>query len=363
MRKVIVMRKQTIKRVGTLCLCVGMLLTLLSGFCLQAFAAGNVGSLTLICQNEDDILEGLKWDILRVGSRVGDSYVLEGEFSEAPVTMDDLSEDALVKKAKVLEAYAVANEIQPLASGATNEKGILVFDNLEEGLYLVWGYKLTKGNTTYFPSTMFVEIHETHAALDWNAYPKYYMTNFSTEEERHAVMKVWLNEDGEPIDYSTSITVEIYRDRELYDTVVLSEENDWKYFWTSKGTYDWFVYEVDIPEGFTVEYDDNKVQYRIKNIYHGEITTTTTTDTTETTETTTTLSSDTTSTTTTTTTTSQTTTTTITSKTTGTTTPNLPQTGQLWWPVLVLGALGMLFVAIGCRMTLMRNDEQESDEK
>lgn len=134
--------------------------------------------------------------------------------------------------------------------------------------------------------------------------------------------------------------MEIYRDLELYQTVVLSEENDWYYEWRDFDYYDFRVREVVVPDGFRVEYDSNDTQYLIKNVLVPPPETTSIS--TDQTETTTTVSS--------------------TTLVTTATSERIPQTGQLWWPVPVLGLLGVLLVAVGLRFRAMenRNDENES---
>ncbi len=337
------MKKTFLKLAGALTCSLGVLMTMASGVFMHSHAADAEGSMTLICQKDDFKLEGLEWDLYHVGSRDGDRFVLEGDFSEYPVIIDDFSESAMNASAKTLENFAILDKISPIANGFTDSDGVLVFDGLEEGLYLLSGHILHVDDTIYVPSTMLFEINRTDASLDWNAYPKFVYRTMSSNEVQYTVKKVWLNEDGEPYDTTTSITVELYRDRELYDSVVLNAENNWTYQWLGLDQYEWRVREVEIPEGFTVAYESNETQYLIVNTFHG-ITTTdivTTTSTTSTTETTTT----------------STDTTLITTATSG---EKLPQTGQLWWPVIVLGLLGLILVAIGCRMMTVRNDEQES---
>lgn len=334
------MKQSFLKLAGALTCSFGILMTMASGAMMSSQAADAEGSLTLICQKDDFKLEGLEWDLYRVGSRDGERFVLEGEFSEYPVVIDDFSESAMNASAKTLENFAVLDHIPPIANGLTDANGVLVFDGLEEGLYLVSGHILHVDNTVYVPSTMLFEINSSDASLDWDAYPKFVYRTMSSQEIQFTVKKVWLNEDDEPYDATTSITVEIFRDRELYERVVLNEENNWTYQWKGLDRYEWRVREVEIPEGFTVAYESNETQYLIINTFHG-ITTTDIVTTTSTTETTT-------------------TTTDTTLVTTATSDERLPQTGQLWWPVIVLGLAGVILVAIGCRLMTVRNGEQES---
>lgn len=330
------MQKRLLKSIGTLCCALGMALTVAAGVG-TAYATGGKGSLTLICEKDGVTVEGLQWELYHVGVREGDTFVTTGAFSGYPIVIDDFSQDAINLSAATLENIALLDEsIDPIATGATDESGRLMFDGLAAGLYLVSGSVLHVDDAVYVPSCMLFEISGDDQSIDLNAYPKIEYHTQSNQEVIYTVKKVWLNEAGEPCAPTTEITVEIYRDLELYETVVLSDENNWTYEWEDFDYYDFRVKEIVIPDGFTVAYESNETQYLIKNTYHPteETTVTTTSDT----ETTTTVS-------------------TSSLITTATADEWLPQTGQLWWPVIILVLGGLIFIALGCRFLFDRSEE------
>lgn len=324
--------KHLMKTIGAV-LCAGGLLMTGAAATQLAFAAGDIGSLTLHCVKDDVILENLQWELYRVGSREGNTFVPEGEFASYSVIIDDFSPEAMAAFAETYENIALTDpDIDPIRTGATDAQGTLVFDALESGLYLVCGSVLEVDDGYYIPSSLLFEINGENTTMDWDAYPKIeYHTN-SELEVIYTVKKVWLNENGELRDPATEITVEIYRDLELYETVVLSDANNWTYEWKDKDYYDFRVIETVIPEGFRVEYESNETQYLIKNIYQPTDTTTSTPQDTTTTETTTLI-------------------------TTATEDERLPQTGQLWWPVILLALGGLVFLAMGCRFLFASREE------
>ncbi len=352
----------------------GMLLwMLLPAGALNAHAAGN-GVLRLYCETTDGvILEGMHWDIYLVGGTDEDgNYVLQGDFADYPVSLEDLSASALTEAAETLENYATIDGITPLASADADENGFLQFSMLEPGLYLVAGDYVRIGDVYYFPSAFLLEVPEDGAAdFDMPAYPKYISMNAGDGGLDYSVKKVWENDETEIQNRSVYIKVGIYRDNVLYETVTLDESNDWTYNWSADQFYEWRVLEIDVPEGYDVVYRSNETQYVIVNTYttSSSVTGTTVesdssyTDTTTETEainTGTDLPPETDMT-------SyateesgtsgsaeqtgvSTTTTTITTTETSVEKEDLPQTGQLWWPVPVLGAAGLLAIAIGLRL-------------
>ena len=321
---------------------------LLTGVMFTAFAETVTGTLTLYCRTEEITLSGMNWNVYRVGSRTGSGFVLDGDFSDYQVDLSDLSTDSGRKTAaKTLENYAILDGIFPTDFGRTDENGIKKFEGLIPGLYLISGNELEIGNTTYTPSTLLIEINSEGDPVNIDAYPKIISSVENPEELiDYSAKGFWRTEDGEDIVDASPIKIEIYRNNELFDTVILDENNNWTHNWKGSPDDEWRIKEVDVPDNITVIYDSNERQFVVVNTPKTEkppVTTTTTTITTS----------------------EETTTTTV--KTTLTTTKKkndnkIPQTGQLWWPVPLLGLMGLVFIAIGLRIcSLEKNESNENN--
>lgn len=317
-----------------------------------AFAEETEGSLTLWCVKDEDIVVNMHWQLYRVGHREANDYVFEGNFENYRTTLGDQTKpmlewdaETVAEVAEALRRKTIADGIGKRDEGYTNSSGAVTFDGLEKGLYLVWGDILAVENKTYIPSAVFFEMDGETADI-LNAYPKIICRTLSDSDERYSVRKVWENDENQPQNRATSITVELYRDNAYYDEIELSEDNDWTYEWDDTDEHIWFVYEKDIPAGYTVSYKDNTYQYLIINTFEDDTNESSTTDT----QTTTTTTETTTATTVKTTTTPPPSTTTV-------TTEKAPQTGQLWWPVPALAAGGLLCFGIG--MTIRKKNDEE----
>lgn len=93
----------------------------------------------------------------------------------------------------------------------------------------------------------------------------------------------------------------------MYDTVTLSERNNWKHTWNDLDEdYSWRVVEYDTPEGYTVTVDRQGITFIMTNSRTEEIPDEPTP-----------------------------------------TGPDLPQTGMLWWPVPILACAGLFLFLIG----------------
>lgn len=96
--------------------------------------------------------------------------------------------------------------------------------------------------------------------VDWkfkvDAFDDYTPSNDYTKLTAH---KVW--DDGNDPDRPESVTVRLLRDGKFYDgrkdaEVELNADNQWAYTWSRlDDDYKWSVEEIDVPDGYTVDYD------------------------------------------------------------------------------------------------------------
>ena len=113
------------------------------------------------------------------------------------------------------------------------------------------------------------------------------------------VNKIW-NDSGNA-SRPDSVTVQLYNGAEGIETVHLGEWNNWSYTWENLSPHgDWKVVEINIPQGYTPYY---KVTGDVVNITNSSI---------------------------------------------------LIQTGQLNWPIPVLGGIGLLIILFGLLLILKK---------
>ena len=119
------------------------------------------------------------------------------------------------------------------------------------------------------------------------------------------VHKVWSNDNGKA--RPSSVTVTLYNGEIAYDRVRLSARNNWTYTWKDPNAYgNWQVIETNIPKGYVPSYSVS-----------GNIVTVTNTR-------------------------------------------SLIQTGQLNWPIWVLGGAGLALVALGGAMLVKKKKQNDA---
>lgn len=323
-------------------MCVVMLMSFIMPHSSTAEAKASV---TLVCAQDSVQVSDMSWKIYKVGERRNEGFVLTGEFSRYPVDMRALDTDTVRGIAQALESFIIGDRISPEAEGITDSDGTVVFDGLDKGLYLAVAKKVNKDIVTYLATPLLFEIKEDGSSEE--AFPKIYsVITLDGEVTSYTVKKVWVDNDDSYTARPVNVTVDLFKDGELYDTVVLEESVNWQHRWNSLDLgAEWRVVERNIPVKYAVLVDYNSKQFLIKNSYApdliiggGEYTRTTSTS--AVTTSTSTVSAAATS---------------VTSVT-GT---GLPQTGQLWWPVIPLAFGGMALICIG----LLSGKKNKDDEK
>ena len=241
-----------------------------------------------------------EFSLFRVGE-VGEygGYVLDDQYSAYDISLES------VTAPQTLAYYLERDEIQPLMTASTDENGQVIFENLEQAVYLVAGEVTEEKDMIYTPVPILQQIPSwigEELCYDLNAEVKYESRKAPVTQDV-SVLKIWKDagaKEGRP----ESIEVQLLKKGTVKDTVTLNDANNWTYEWMDlDGKSAWTVVEKQVPEGYTADIMKDGDEYVITN--------------------------------------------TSTSVNTGTLDAVLPQTGQLWWPVPLLVCAGLFFVIFG----------------
>lgn len=284
---------------------------------------GRTVDLSIIYEHEGAPLKGITFRFYRIATvnEAGEATLVP-PFSGYPVSLDVKNELQLTTLASTLEVYVLQDHIAEDASGATNDAGRMRM-TLKPGYYLVLGERHVQDGQVYETQPAVVMLptkSPTEAGWDYEAvlYPKYDMSEEPGEQAsiRRKVLKVW-NDGGNERSRPAQVKIHLLRDGEIYDSVALTADGNWRHTWENlDARYSWRVME-EIPKGYTVEISREGVTFVVRNTKEGPIATPTPPP----------------------------------------SNPNLPQTGQLWWPVPALVAGGLLMLIIG--MLRSRREQYE----
>ena len=215
-------------------------------------------------------------------------YPCTDDFKGCAEQLENVSSEDNAEK---LFDYAVKNRLKGITL-VTDETGKVEFSELQPGVYLIAEIRSNNYNFARFKPFLAVLPYDNDG--EWvftvTAMPK--ISNSRLEFDKDVtVRKIW-NDDGK--NRPESISVQLLSGNEVLDTVSLSDKNGWMHTWTELDSGKVYsVKETDVPEGYTVTYSETNGGFIINN------------------------------------------------------TRSLIKTGQLRWPIPVLGISGLAFLVIG----------------
>ncbi|MBE6938654.1 MAG: Cna B-type domain-containing protein [Ruminococcaceae bacterium] len=287
-------------------LAAGLVLLLVFALGFGAFAAENA-TLTVHFHHEELNIPGCEFSVYRVAdfSEKGE-FTYTAEYSSLKTDISHAAQEDWKALEAELSAYISANTPAPLSVLLTGEDGKCTWSGLERGLYYIVGKPVLVDGWVYAPMPILIALpNRSSAEGEWeyqvDVSPKY---SRETEKTDLRVKKVWADsaaEDKRPV----SVTVDLLRDGEVFDTVVLESKNNWEHIWTGlEAKYTWTVEEKAVS-GYSAQVRREGNTFFVTN----------------------------------------------------TPTqpppppPELPPTGQLWWPVplLAIVGLGLIIAGLACR--------------
>ena len=301
----------------------------------DAQAAGSIDltrkpTLTLTYRDGKTALSGAKFSIYRVADadETGELTV-RSEFDEFDLDIRGKNDRRWREMAQTLESYVLRRELTPTASGTTATPGMLTFPTqgktLAAGLYLVIGERHTQGGNDYDAEPFFVllptqDLENNEWVYDVSANVKFGKTPVPDDGDTvtRKVLKVW-DDDGAEDSRPREITVELLRNGKVYDTVKLSEKNNWRYTWLDlDADARWSVTEKTVS-GYTVSITREGITFVVTNTKKPDRTDTPDTPVKPSNP----------------------------SKPSSPAKPTLPQTGAVWWHVEALALSGLVFLILG----------------
>ncbi len=177
------------------------------------------------------------------------------QFKNCSASLDNLEDNDLTKEI----SKCVTAETTGI-SKFTDSNGYTKFTRLDLGLYLVTQNNMVEGYSKFDSFlTMTPNLIDNSWEYDIKAFPKtdIYRTIDLT------VKKVW-NSNGKKL--PEYVEIQLLLDEEVIQAVMLSDDNDWTYTWENIEKSDKYnVREINIPKGYKVTYKKNEYVYTVTN--------------------------------------------------------------------------------------------------
>ena len=322
---------------------------------MPAAAAQDMASLTVRLHCGNVALQNVPGTLYRVASLNGTNFELEGDFAGSAIRLNGLTTEEWKNAAESLALYAQANSASVTATASSDGEGAANFGSLSVGLYLFVCAETVQGSCRYTVAPALFSLP------DWSTGTPVFDVTASPKCEEYEVpgptptpspetppqptpppenppenppqptpspktpdttsirvIKIW-NDAGYQSKRPGYITVTLFCDGRAYATADLSAANNWRCTFTGlTGGHRWNVLENRVPGKYTVGYSRTGTTFYVSN-YYGTM-----------------IADD--------------------------SVPLglwLPQTGQLWWPVPLLAAAGMVLFGFGWKRRM--DDENKKN--
>ena len=283
--------------------CLLVIITLFFGFNITVFAKENntidfsrKGSIeiTLHEMSEDTYVEGAEITLYKIADAYLNGFNLAfkytNELSTCSVSLNDLTDTELVNG---ISKCNIDDTIK--YKEITNQNGQVKFTDLDLGLYLVSQTNKLEGYSNF---ESFLVMTPENISDEWT-----YDIKANPKTDIYKVIditvnKVWNTNDNK---IPEKVDIELYRGDVLIDTIILNKDNNWTYTFKNLVKSDNYeIKEINIPKGYTVSYKENNYTFTVTN------------------------------------------------------TDTLPDTGQIFYPIIISFVLGFILVLLGIR--IIRNE-------
>jgi len=208
---------------------------------------------------ENEFVKGAEISLYHIANAKEENHNLVFEYTEdlngCTADLTNLKLDELTN-----EIINCVKEDTPSTKRTTNEEGNTQFSGLPLGLYLVSQTNIVEGFSVIDSFLVMIPKIENNK---WN-----YNLTATPKTEIYKVMdviveKVW-NTTSNRI--PSSVTIELYDDTQLIDTVTLNKENKWTHTWERLPKSDSYtVKEIRIPSGYTATYRQVENKFIVTN--------------------------------------------------------------------------------------------------
>ena len=291
--------KRILKNVGIFLVTAVLLL----GSVLPCIAAEH-GSITLTLEDkEKNQINATTVHLCQIAELNSTGYYPTEKFEDSGISISGIINSPDESTAKTLLDYVMEKEIETLS--AVSDNGRVLFDDLELGIWLVY---CDDASAYVFNPYIVLLPYKVEGVLSYDIQSIPKLEENKPGEICIYVMKKWQDKDDAAQKRPDSVCVDLLDGETVVETVELSNANGWTHTFeglAKGGSYS--VQEKEVTD-YTAQYSgDVENGFVITNTYAGE---------------------------------------------------KLPQTGQYWWPIAIMGIAGICFILLAVIEFGAKKDEE-----
>lgn len=237
------------------------------------------GAIQVLRMVDDKPIENAGVSIYRVGNLESGVPSWTEEYAGYKLTLKPSDEETFSVLPQNLVTVIRRDNKEALKTGMTNSDGKVSFSDLEDGLYLVTGDRYQYSGYYYdpIPFLVFMPYLTEEQALDRDIDLEIKHTATRVPSSggdstvSRKVLKVWDDESNEE-QRPEYVTVQLLNGEKVVDTQSLSAANNWRFTWTNLNRNgDWSVAEVDVPEHYSASTKREGVTFVVTNTFEEDV--------------------------------------------------------------------------------------------
>ncbi len=254
-----------------------VVLLLCDFYSLTAKAAGvdlqKSSSMTITYKDGDKGLSDLEIKTYRIADVSSDGkYSLCGELKGYPINLYDVkSQSEWQNIASTLAAYIAADGIAADLVAKTDDNGIVKYENIMPGMYLILSVTNTYKNEVTVFENFLIAVPNIQEEGSYNydaaAFPKCEKRQVTQNKIKYSVIKQWKDTGFRDL-RPESVKVDILKNGKRQATKLLSADNNWTYKWEADDDdFVWQAVERDISKSYSVTVKSSGNSIIITNIH------------------------------------------------------------------------------------------------
>lgn len=237
--------------------------------------SGSGGTIVVYMHSVEDgtVIPDAEVALYKIANYSGEAITVIPEL-DAYITFDNLIDETIESAEKIDKALIDAG-IEPVAFATSDAAGYATFKNVPDAIYYIRLVKHEDVDLSYnrvvnmasFVVPMPSLNDDGTFSREHNCRPKCEISN----TVHVFVKKVW-KDSGHENERPQMITVSLYRDNSLVETISLSDENSWKYEWPQlPAGGDYTLKENDVPNLYkSTVTEDEENNFVVTNVYNDD---------------------------------------------------------------------------------------------
>lgn len=226
----------------------------------------NQNSLTIQYSHNQQNIQGINVETYYIADYVNNTYKLTETFKDYSIDLSNISSQSEYREiATTFASYIIADGLVADYMGVTNELGQVTYYNLNPGLYLTLSNEVQNGNQVIQFETFLTVV--PNITDSFTVKPKYTSYEIEDIEKEYKVIKQWKDKNhiSERVE---NVDVDIYKNKELYQSIQLNADNNWTYTWKYQDDgSEWNIVERSIDKNYDVSIYKDKQVFILTNTY------------------------------------------------------------------------------------------------